>query len=146
MTTHIPIGGRFAVIVAFLVASSGVVARAQKPPDRFAIVTITNKTPNTVRYRYNWGDSDKWYRIELKPAAYRWDSHEYRIPGQNRSPHFHIRFDSSLGADTSMKAYTLEKAAARFKDPDLGRHHDFKISADGHSIDIYKRASRSLNN
>ena len=146
MPTHIKIGTRIALVAGLLTVASGEVARAQSPPNRYAVLTITNKTPNTVRYLFHWGETDKWYRIELKPGAYHWHSWTYPVPNQHHSPHFHIRFDSFLGSAMSMRNYRLDKAASPSQDPDRGLRYDFKVTADGHSIDLYKMASRSLNN
>ena len=124
-----------------LAGGPGAVAQ---PPNYYAVVTVTNKTSSTVSYEYRWGENAGWKRIELKPGAYHWHSWSYAYANQNHSPNFHIQFDSIRGSAFSRKGYRLDKRASPTADASSGRHHDFKDSADGRTVDLYKRVN--LNN
>ena len=102
---------------------------------RYGIVTIHNKTDNTINYAYRVGNG-AWHQASNRPGHYRYYYHQYAFANENRSPRFHIRFDSDLGPGVVMKGYVLKRNPAAWPNADFGRHYNFKRTA-GNQIDIY---------
>jgi hypothetical protein len=102
---------------------------------RYGIVTIHNKTDVTINYAYRIGNG-AWRQTSISPGNYRYYYHQYAFANENRSPTFHIRFDSDLGPGIAMKGYVFKRNPAAWPNADFGRHYNFKRTG-GNRIDIY---------
>jgi hypothetical protein len=105
--------------------------------NRYGIVTIHNKTEDTLNYSYRIGNG-AWQQASIKPGHYRSYSHEYAYANENRSPSFHIRFDSDMGPGVAVRQFTLRRNFAPYVNPEFGRHYDFRRQA-GNQINIFAR-------
>jgi hypothetical protein len=104
---------------------------------RYGIVTIHNETPYVIRYSYRIGDGN-WHQVTLEPKHCRYYWHEYAYANENRSPNFHIRFDSDMTSGVATRRLTLSRNRAPYVKSEFGRHYDFKTMSDG-QINLYAR-------
>jgi hypothetical protein len=105
--------------------------------NRYGIVTVHNTTPWTIKYSYRIGDG-AWRQTSVEPGHRRYYWHKYAFANENRSPWFHIRFDSDMGPGAAWRQYRLERNPAAWVHADFGRHYDFKSVA-GNRVDLFTR-------
>lgn len=94
------------------------------------VVSLNNKTNNTINVKYRWGKSQRWQSSNLKPGYISWFSDSYHSV-------FHVRFDSNLKAGEQRKAYNLDSnKTMEAPSSDISRKYHF--SATSGSIDLFK--------
>jgi hypothetical protein len=136
---------RLALAIAFWFAallavefSAGQAVQAQViGGNRYGIVTIHNKTPWTIKYSYRIGNGP-WHQTSVEPEHHRYYWHKYDFANENRSPSFHIRFDSDMGRGAAWREFHLKRNPAAWVHPDFGRHYDLK-SIGGNQINLFAR-------
>jgi hypothetical protein len=105
--------------------------------NRYGIVTIHNKTQWTIKYSYRIGNG-AWHQSSVEPGHHQCYWHEYAFANENRSPSFHIRFDSDKGPGAAWRQFHLKRNHAAWVNPEFGRHYDFKVEA-GNQINLFAR-------
>ena len=105
--------------------------------NRYGIVTVHNKTQWTIKYSYRIGNG-AWHQASVEPGRLRYYWHEYDFANENRSPSFHIRFDSDMGPGAAWRQFRLERNPAAWVNAEFGRHYDFKAQA-GNQINLFAR-------
>ena len=63
--------------------------------NRYAVTGIENSTQYTVRMYHKWGNGE-WKLDVLKPGEKKWFWHTYAHVNENKSPKFHMKFDSDF--------------------------------------------------
>ena len=125
----------FIAAIALLVAAAGATLAAA---NRFAVVGIENGTHVTIRLQHKWGDGT-WMTDVLRPGGRKWFWHEYSRANENRSPKFHVRFDSDLNpGDVFHINYALEKRAAPAHDWEDANKYVFRYDGNRKYIDLVK--------
>lgn len=114
-------------LVTLLVVATGVTVVAA---NRFAVVGIENGTHVTIRLQHKWGDG-AWRSDVVRPGGRKWFWHEYDRANENRSPRFHVRFDSDLNpGEVFTINYDLKKNAAPAHEWENAHKYVFRY--DGH--------------
>jgi hypothetical protein len=107
--------------------------------NRFAVVGIENTTQNTINLQHKWGDGE-WKKDVLKPGERKWFWHTYAFAGENKSPRFHVRFDSDLQPGKLFTInYDLKKNAAPAHDWEDAHKYVFKYDGNRTFIDLYEK-------
>ncbi|HEY1186430.1 MAG TPA: hypothetical protein VGE74_02185 [Gemmata sp.] len=107
--------------------------------NRFAVVGIENTTQHTVRLSHKWGDG-QWRTDVLKPGERKWFWHTYTVANENKSPRFHVKFDSDLKpGEVFTINYDLKKNAAPAHDWENAHKYAFKYDGNKTFIDLYEK-------
>jgi hypothetical protein len=123
----------FALVVTISVAHD-----ASADPNRFAVVTLLNQTPDvTVHFQYRWGN-DQWRSIQnFRPGT----SHWLAVPldGNGRAPAFEIKIPEAIGAAPRIdKTYKLQWHAAPDQGSQFGHKHAIRRDQnDRDYLDVY---------
>jgi hypothetical protein len=126
----------FVLMVLAVVGLTGIVMAA----NRFAVVGVENATHVTIRMEHKWGGGGSWNRDVLQPGGKKWFWHTYDHANENRSPKFHVRFDSDLNPGKLFNInYDLKKNAAAAHEWDNARKYVFRYDGNRKYIDLYER-------
>ena len=107
--------------------------------NRFAVVGIENTTQNTINLQHKWGDGE-WKTDVLKPGDRKWFWWTYSKQNENKSPKFHVRFDSDLQPGKVFTInYGLKKYSAPAHDWEDANKYVFKFDGNNKFIDLYHR-------
>ena len=108
--------------------------------NRFAVTGIENKSTQTIKYSYKWGN-DAWVTATLKPGEQRLHWLTYGTVNENKSPAFRVRFDSEF--DPKQKPifieYVLKKNAAPAHDWEDAHKYVFKNDGNQFFVDLYEK-------
>lgn len=127
------LGAPLAVAAALLTPTNADAA------NRFAVVGIENTTQHTIRLSHKWGDGE-WHTDVLKPGERKRYWHTYAFANENKSPRFHVRFDSDLTPGRLFTInYDLKKNAAPAHD--WADAHKYAFTYDGNRtfIDLIEK-------
>ena len=123
------------VAMATTLFSSGSATAAE----RYGVVGIENTTQLTIRVQHKWGDGP-WKTDVLKPGEKTWFWWTYTKPNEDKSPRFHVRFDSDLHKGKVFEIdYDLKKNAAPAPDWEYAHKYVFKYDGDRNYIDLYEK-------
>ena len=111
-------------------------SRTAEAADRFGVVGIENKTRVPIRLQHRWGDGE-WRVDLLGPGTRKWYWWEYQAANENRSPPFHVKFDSDLSPGQFFEKYDLKKRAAPAHDWDFAHKYVFKYNGNTSFVDLY---------
>ena len=103
---HAAIASWFAASLAVGFPASQAVQAQVVGGNRYGIVTVHNKTQWTIKYSYRIGNG-AWHQASVEPGRLRYYWHEYDFANENRSPSFHIRFDSDMGPGAAWRQFRL---------------------------------------
>jgi len=127
----------FALVVTISVAHD-----ASADPNRFAVVTLLNQTPDvTVHFQYRWGNA-QWTPFQnFGPGGNEW----FAVPldGNGQAPTFEIMINEAIGAAPRInKTYNLQWNPA----PDRGIQFGHKSAIrrdqnDNDYLDVYNLGS-----
>jgi hypothetical protein len=105
--------------------------------DRFGVVGIENSTQVTVRLQHRWGDGS-WDLDVLSPGGRKWFWSEFQVANQDKTPPFHVRFDSDLSPGKFVEKYNLKMNQA--PDHDWNFSHKYILKYDGNRtfVDLFE--------
>jgi hypothetical protein len=131
---------RMIVALAALVVLATVLCTPPKAEatKRFAVVGIENGTDVTIRVWYRWGKGQEKLD-KIAPGQRKWYSWKYDRPNEDRSPPFHVRFDSDLSPGQFVTNYDLKKNAAPDQTWDFAKKYIFKYDRSRRFIELYKK-------
>ena len=125
----------FLALALATIGSTAIVMAA----NRFAVVGVENGTHVTIRMEHKWGDGS-WKLDVLPPGGRKWLWHTYDNPNENRSPRFHLRFDSDLQPGKRFDInYDLKKRAAPAHDWEDAHKYVFRFDGNRNYIDLYEK-------
>jgi hypothetical protein len=105
--------------------------------DRFGVVGIENTTRVTIRLQHRWGNG-QWSTDVLGPGGRKWYWSEYRVANEDKSPPFHVRFDSDLSPGQFYEKYDLKKNRAPDHDWNYAHKYAFKYNGNRSFIELYE--------
>jgi hypothetical protein len=105
--------------------------------DRFGVVGIENRTNVTVRLDHQWEGHGGWATDVLAPGMRKTFWWEYSQQNQDRSPKFHVRFDSDLSPGNFIEKYDLNKFRAPVNDWEHAHKHVFRYDGNRRFIELY---------
>jgi hypothetical protein len=111
-------------------------AAPSQAADRFGVVGIENATHVTVRFQHKWGDRS-WNEDVLAPGQRKWFSWQYTHANEDRSPPFHVKFDSDLSPGKFFEGYHLEAYRAPDHGWDFAHKYIFKYDRTKNFIDLF---------
>jgi hypothetical protein len=126
-----------ALAVPLALATTLGVSPKAEAADRFGVVGIENATHVTIRLQHRWGDGP-WSTDVMSPGARKWYWSEYHVANQDRSPPFHVRFDSDLSPGTFYEKYDLRKNRAPDHDWNYAHKYTFKYNGNRSFIELYE--------
>jgi hypothetical protein len=126
-------------LIAPVAIAAGMFAPSKaEAAERYAVVGIENTTKNTINLQHKWGDG-KWHTDVLKPGEKKWYWWTYEFANEDKSPPFHVRFDSDLKPGEVFEiGYHLKKNAAPAPDWKYAHKYIFKYDGDRKYIDLYE--------
>ncbi len=129
---------RMIVALAALVVLATVLCTPPKADaaDRFAVVGIENATHVTIRLQHKWGD-EQWKMDVIAPGNRKWYWWTYSRPNEDRSPPFHVRFDSDLSPGQFVENYNLKKRAAPDHTWNFAEKYIFRYDRSKNFIELY---------
>jgi hypothetical protein len=108
--------------------------------NRFGVVGVENGTHVTIRMHHKWGDDGSWAVDVLQPGARKWFWQTYDRANENRSPKFHVQFDSDLNPGKLFSInYDLKKNAAPAHEWENAHKYVFKYDGTRNYIDLYQQ-------
>ena len=127
----------FMSLVATLVVASGLAV--VMAANRFAVVGVENGTHVAIRMQHKWGDG-QWATDVLQPGGRKWFWHTYEHANDNRSPRFHVQFDSDLSPGRVFNIpYELKKNAAPAHEWENAHRYVFRYDGNTKFIDLHEQ-------
>ena len=124
----------FGLLLSVLAFSANVPqARAA---DRFGVIGIENTTHVTVRFQHKWGEA-AWSSDVLAPGQKKWFAWEFARANEDRTPTFHVRFDSDLSPGKFFEGYRLQAFQAPDRGWDFAHKYSFKYDKTKNFIDLF---------
>ena len=114
-------------------------ANTAQAANRFAVVGIENTTQHTIKLQHKWGDGE-WKTDVLKPGEKKWFWWTYSVANENKSPRFHVRFDSDMHPGKLFEIdYDLKKNAAPAHEWENAHKYIFNYDGNKSYIDLYEK-------
>ncbi|MBY0458797.1 MAG: hypothetical protein K2V38_15780, partial [Gemmataceae bacterium] len=89
--------------------------------------------------QHKWGDG-QWHTDVLKPGERKWFWHTYAFANENKSPRFHVKFDSDLKPGSVFTIdYDLKKNAAPAHDWKDAHKYVFEYDGNRQFIDLFEK-------
>ena len=104
--------------------------------DRFGVIGIENSTDVTIRLEHRWGNGP-WNLDVLGPGHRKWYWHTYAFANEDKSPPFHVRFDSDLSPGRFMERYALTLYRAPAHEWSNAHKYIFRYEAGRRFIELY---------
>ena len=123
------------MIAALLLAITG--AAVAVAADRFGVIGVENGTKVVIRMQHRWGDG-QWTNDVLRPGERKWFWWEFKRANEDKTPRFHVRFDSDLSPGTFWENYKLQ--AYQAPDHEWASAHKYTYKYDGNTrkfIELY---------
>ena len=106
--------------------------------DRFGVVGIENATQVTIRMQHRWGDGT-WKADVIPPGTRKHYWWTYAVQNQDKSPPFHVKFDSDLSKGTFFEKYDLKKNACPDHTWECSHKHVFRYDGGKTFIELYQK-------
>jgi len=128
-----------AVVAVMVLVATDFTTNTAEAANRFAVVGIENTTHVTIRLQHKWGDG-QWKRDVLPPGGRKWFWWTYAHANDNRSPRFHVRFDSDLHPGKVFTIdYDLKKNAAPAHEWENAHQYVLRYDGNRNYIDLYDK-------
>lgn len=122
-------------LIGLLVGVTGLTAIVTAA-NRFAVVGVENGTHVAIRMQHKWGDG-QWATDVLQPGGKKWFWQTYEHANDNRSPRFHVQFDSDLSPGRVFNIpYELKKNAAPAHEWENAHRYIFRYDGNTNYIDL----------
>ena len=105
--------------------------------DRFGVVGVDNSTRVTIRLQHRWGDG-QWASETLPPGTHKWYWWEYTTANEDKSPPFHVRFDSDLSPGRFVEKYDLKKNRAPAHEWHFAHKYTFKYDGNEKFVELFE--------
>jgi len=129
-----------AMLALLVIVAADIVAMRADAANRFAVVGVENSTHVTIRLYHKWGDG-AWQQDVIPAGGKKWYWYTYANANDNRSPQFHVSFDSDLNPGKIFAInYDLAKNAAPAHDWEDAQKYVFKYDGNRNYIDLYRRS------
>lgn len=104
--------------------------------DRFGVVGIENATQVTIRLNHRWGDA-QWTLDVLAPGQRKWYWWTFSRPNEDRTPPFHVQFDSDLSPGKFVEKYDLRPYQASAHEWENAHKYIFRYDSGKKFIELY---------
>jgi hypothetical protein len=110
-----------------------------KAADRFGVIGIENATHVTIRLQHRWleKESTPWGSDVLAPGHRKWYWWPFSRPNEDKTPPFHVRFDSDLSPGTFVEKYHLNAFQAPAHEWENAHKYIFRYDGGGKFIELY---------
>jgi hypothetical protein len=99
--------GRTMIAALFLATTAATVAVAA---DRFDVIGVENGTKAVIRIQHRWG-REQWKSDTRRSGQWNWFRWEFKRANVDRTPRFHVKFNSDLSPGTFWEDYDLQYQA-----------------------------------
>ena|SRR5262245_45430982 len=128
-----------AVVGLMIFMATDLAATRAQAANRFAVVGVENSTNVTIRLHHKWGDGE-WQRDVIPPGGRKLFWWTYAHANDNRSPKFHVRFDSDLHPGKMFNIdYDLTKRPAPAHDWEDAQKYVFRYDGNRNYIDLHRK-------
>jgi hypothetical protein len=104
--------------------------------DRFGVIGIENATHVTIRLNHRWGNA-QWASDVLPPRERKWYWWTFSHANEDKTPGFHVQFDSDLSPGTFVERYDLQPYQAPEHEWQNAHKYIFRYDGGQKFIELY---------